>query len=389
MKNSARPPRPRRLMLALYVASAALVTVQQAMLGHSNNLSIFRSASLNLLAGRDLYAAHPEQHLDFYKYSPTFALLFAPLAYLPFALAFLCWSLLNGLLLWYALDRLLPERQATIALALLYLEVLLALQYGQSNALVAALMILGFVAFEGRRQLGAALSITVGAAVKLFPLAGLSLAALYPRRLRFGAIAVGVLAAAVVLPLVVIPPADLLAQYRSWHAIEAKDTLLRGYSLMHYVHAWFGVNWPNWPQQAAGTALLLLPLALRSDRWEALEFRRLFLCSLLVYSVLFNHASESPSFVVAYAGIVIWYVSSPPSPLRTAVMALTLLVMVVHDVDVVPRWVKYDILVPYRIKGIPGLVAWFVMQWELLVTARSTRRVDPDSFSPPPSRAGA
>ena len=389
MKNSARPPRPRRLMLALYVASAALVTVQQAMLGHSNNLSIFRSASLNLLAGRDLYAAHPEQHLDFYKYSPTFALLFAPLAYLPFALAFLCWSLLNGLLLWYALDRLLPERQATIALALLYLEVLLALQYGQSNALVAALMILGFVAFEGRRQLGAALSITVGAAVKLFPLAGLSLAALYPRRLRFGAIAVGVLAAAVVLPLVVIPPADLLAQYRSWHAIEAKDTLLRGYSLMHYVHSWLGVNWPNWPQQAAGTALLLLPLALRSDRWEALEFRRLFLCSLLVYSVLFNHASESPSFVVAYAGIVIWYVGSPPNPLRTALMALTLLVMVVHDVDVVPRWVKYDILVPYRIKGIPGLVAWFVMQWELLVTARSTPRVDPDSFSPPPSRAGA
>ena len=389
MKNSARAPRPRRLVLALYVASAALVTVQQALLGHSNNLSIFRSASLNLLAGRDLYAAHPEQHLDFYKYSPTFALLFAPLAYLPFALAFLCWSLLNGLLLWYALDRLLPERQATIALALLYLEVLLALQYGQSNALVAALMILGFVAFEGRRQLGAALSITVGAAVKLFPLAGLSLAALYPRRPRFGAIAVGVLAVAVVLPLVVIPPADLLAQYRSWHAIEAKDTLLRGYSLMHYVHAWFGVNWPNWPQQAAGTALLLLPLALRSDRWEALEFRRLFLCSLLVYSVLFNHASESPSFVVAYAGIVIWYVSSPPSPLRTAVMALTLLVMVVHDVDVVPRWVKYDILVTYRIKGIPGLVAWFVMQWELLVTARSTPRVDPDSFSPPPSGAGA
>src|SRR6266704_1317734 len=32
-------------------------------LGHSNNLNIFRSASRNLFAGRDLYAAHPEQHL--------------------------------------------------------------------------------------------------------------------------------------------------------------------------------------------------------------------------------------------------------------------------------------------------------------------------------------
>ena len=357
--------RPRRLVLALYVASAAFVTVQQAVLGHSNNLSIFRSASRNLFAGRDLYAAHPEQHFDFYKYSPTFALLFAPLAYLPFALAFLCWSLLNGLLLWYALDRLLPARPATIALALLYLEVLLTLQYGQSNALVAALMILAFVAFEGRRQLGAALSITLGAAVKLFPLAALSFAVFYPRRIRFGAIFIAVLVAAVALPLVALPAGELLAQYRSWHAIEGRDALLRGYSLMHYTHAWLGVDWPNWPQQTAGTALLLLPLALRSDRWASLEFRRLFLCSLLVYSVLFNHASESPSFIVAYTGIVIWYASSPPSRLRTAIMALTLLVMVVHDVDLVPRWVKYDILVPYRIKGIPCLVAWFVMQWEL------------------------
>src|SRR2546425_7506173 len=108
--------RPRRLLLALHLASVALVTVQQAVLGRSNNFRVFRSASLNLFAGRDLYAAHPEQHFDFYKYSPTFALLFAPLAYLPFALAFLCWSLLNGLLLWYALDRLLPERPATLAL---------------------------------------------------------------------------------------------------------------------------------------------------------------------------------------------------------------------------------------------------------------------------------
>src|SRR6266853_1628069 len=174
--------RPRRLLLALYLASAALVTVQQAILGHSNNLSIFRAASLNLFAGRDLYAAHPEQHFDFYKYSPTFALLFAPLAYLPFALAFL------------------------------YLEVLLALQYGQSNALVAALMILAFIAFEGRRQLGAALSITGGAAIKLFPLAALSLAIFYPRLLRFAAIFTAVLAIAVLLPLVAVSPAELLAQ---------------------------------------------------------------------------------------------------------------------------------------------------------------------------------
>ncbi|HEV2751835.1 MAG TPA: glycosyltransferase family 87 protein [Gemmatimonadales bacterium] len=368
-RASSTEARPNRIVLALYVVTAVLVTLQQAVHGHSNNLSIFRTATYNLLSGQDLYAAHPGQHFDFYKYSPTFALLFLPFAYLPFALSFLCWTLLNALLFWYAVNRLLPGRQATVVLVLLYLEVLLTLQYGQSNALVAALMILAFVALEHGRPAGAATSITLGAAVKLFPLAGASLAALYPRRARFAGIFVATLAVAVALPLLVTTPETLVAQYHSWRAIEAQDALRRGYSMTHYLHAWLGLDWPNWPVQIAGTLLLVLPIAVRWDRRNSEAFRRTFLCSLLVYAVLFNHASEPPTFIVAYAGIVIWYVSSPPSRVRTAVMALTLLVMLVADVDVFPHSFKQEILVPYRIRGIPTLIAWIVMQWELLLDA--------------------
>ena len=362
----------RRWLLALYVGSAALVTLQQAVLGRSNNFRVFRSASLNLFAGRDLYAAHPEQHFDFYKYSPTFALLFAPLAYLPFALAFLCWSLLNALLLWYALDRLLPERPATVALALVYLEVLFAMQYGQSNALVAALLILAFVALEQGRQGRAAALVGVDAFIKIFPLAGLSFALFHPRRARFALLAAAALVGLALLPLAVVPPHELATQYRSWRATEAADALQghRGYALMQYLYMWLGADWPNWPVQLAGTTLLLLPLALGRRRWDDAAFRRLFLGTLLVYLVLFNHQSERATFVIAYTGIAIWYASAPTERLRTAVMALTLLVMVVHDVDIVPRWVKNEILIPYRIKGIPCLVAWLVMEWQLFVTAR-------------------
>jgi len=362
----------RRWLLALYVGSAALVTLQQAVLGRSNNFRVFRSASLNLFAGRDLYAAHPEQHFDFYKYSPTFALLFAPLAYLPFALAYLCWSLLNALLLWYALDRLLPERPATVALALVYLEVLFSMQYGQSNALVAALLILAFVALEQGRQGRAAALLGVDAFIKIFPLAGLSFALFHPRRARFALLAAAALVGLALLPLAVVPPHELATQYRSWRATEAADALQghRGYALMQYLYMWLGADWPNWPVQLAGTTLLLLPLALGRRRWDDAAFRRLFLGTLLVYLVLFNHQSERATFVVAYTGIAIWYASAPTERLRTAVMTLTLLVMVVHDVDIVPRWVKNEILIPYRIKGIPCLVAWLVMEWQLFVTAR-------------------
>jgi hypothetical protein len=89
-RASSTEARPNRIVLALYVVTALLVTIQQAVHGHSNNLSIFRTATSNLLAGQDLYAPHPGRHFDFYKYSPTFALLFLPFAYLPFALSFLC-----------------------------------------------------------------------------------------------------------------------------------------------------------------------------------------------------------------------------------------------------------------------------------------------------------
>ncbi|OLC08533.1 MAG: hypothetical protein AUH42_01185 [Gemmatimonadetes bacterium 13_1_40CM_70_11] len=356
---------PRRWLLALYVVSALLVTIQQVAWHRHNNFDVFRAASANLVAGRDLYAAHPDQHFDYYKYSPSFAALFLPFAELPLAAALFTWNALNALLLCFALARLLPQRQANLALALVYVEALLAMQYAQSNSLVAALMILAFVALEEGKQLGAALATALGACIKLFPLAALALAAFHPRKLRYGVTFAVVLGALAALPLVLVPPHQLVAQYGSWRAIEALDTLNRGYSVMQYLYQWLGADWPTWPVQLAGTAVFLLPLvrgpACRGDP----DFRRLFLCSLLVYVLLFNHQSERATFVIAFAGVCIWYVSSPPSRLRTTLLLVTLLVMVLHDVDVVPRWVKSDVLIPYRVKGIPYLVVWAVMQAEL------------------------
>jgi len=361
--------RARRWLLALYATSAVLVTIQKGVLTHSNNFAVFRWAAVNLLAGTDLYAAHPGQHVDFYKYSPTFALLFLPFAWLPFALALLAWNLLNALLFYYAVLRLLPGRPGVSALALVYLELLLSMQYTQSNALVTASLILAFLAFERGRQLGAAAWIALGTFIKLFPLAGVALAVFHPRRGRFALILAGLAVALAALPLVVVSPDALAAQYRSWRAIEAADTLNRGYSLMQYLYMWFGADWPNWPVQLAGTVLLLLPLALGRRRWREYHFRLRFFCSLLVYVVLFNHQSETATFVIAFTGIAIWYVSSERTAWRTAVVAAMLLAMLLHDVEIVPLWVKDQIFVPHRLKGIPCVVAWFAIQVELFATA--------------------
>ena len=128
----------------------------------------------------------------------------------------------------------------------------------------------------------------------------------------------------------------------------------------------FGVDWPNWPVQLAGTALLMLPLA-KWQNWQFAEFRLRFLCALLVYMVIFNHQSESPSFVIAVTGIAIWFAISPRSWWRTTLMVLTILVVSISSTDITPKSWQRDIFVHYRLKTIPCTLAWLAMMWELFI----------------------
>ena len=82
------------LIALLWVGAIVVATVQQGVASQNNNFRIFRAATRHLFAGLDLYAAYPAEQFDFYKYSPTFALLFAPFAYVPFAPAMLLWIVL-------------------------------------------------------------------------------------------------------------------------------------------------------------------------------------------------------------------------------------------------------------------------------------------------------
>jgi hypothetical protein len=288
--------------------------------------------------------------------------------------ALVLWDGLNVLLLVYALRKVLPGPSATFALALVYFEVVRTTQRSQSNALVTALVILAAVALQQRRQLTASAAIATGALVKLFPLAAASLAICHPKRKRFALTFIAVLIALVALPLLFVPPRELLAQYASWRHLEKLDALTRAGpgggapygGVMEQLRMWFGVDWPNWPIQVAGTLVLLLPMAVRwRDRGEA-DFQLRFLASLLVYMVIFNHRSESPSFVIAVSGIAIWYVSSPRTRLHTALMALTIVVVSLSSTEITPHELGERIFVRYHLKTTPCFLAWLVMQAELL-----------------------
>jgi hypothetical protein len=372
--SSITTSRALQWLLALYLLSAVAVGLQRTLISTENNFLIFRAAFDHLIAGQDLYAAYPAVHADYFKYSPTFALLFAPFALLPLVPGYVLWALVCAGAVFAGVARLLPPRQAAIALAVCWLAVVGDMQRAQSNALCAGLMLLGWAAFERERQWPAAASIIAGAFVKIFPAAALAGAVFHRRKFRFALIVLAVIVIGVALPLVAVSWDSLAAQYHSWHAIETRDAApLARYGtggadlyagLMGQFRVWFGVQWPFWPTQLAGLALLLAPLFRGPASWTA-RFRTQFIASILVFCVLFNHQAESPSYSIAMIGVAVWFAVSERAWWRTALMAACLIIVNLASTDLLPRALYQAYYVKYLLKTVPLIPLWMVMQAEL------------------------
>jgi Glycosyltransferase family 87 len=368
--------RALRWLLVLYLVSAVAVALQRTLISKENNFLIFRAAFGHLIARQDLYAAYPSLHADFFKYSPTFALLFAPFALLPLVPGYILWASVCAIVIFAGIVRALPPRQAALALALSWLAVVGDLQRSQSNVLCAGLMLLGWAWLEREADWRSSMAIAIATFVKIFPVLAVIGALFHPRRIRFCVIFAVVMIVVAALPLLVVPPASLFTQYRSWLAIETRDAMPLGRygtggadlyaGIMGQFRVWFGVQWPHWPTQIAGLLVLLSPILRRRRDLEDRHFRLLFVASLLVFCVLFNHQAESPSYSIAMIGTAIWYAVSKKTPWRTALMVVSFVIVNLGSTDLMPRAWYTNWYVPYLVKTIPLIPVWIVMQAELL-----------------------
>jgi hypothetical protein len=104
----------------------------------------YYDAGTRLNAGLPLYQqAADTNQADFYRYPPLLAIVFRPLALLPFAAAAAIWeSVLIGLFVWTVI-RLRPTRWTLVVLGMLALPTAWSLAIGQAQVAVTFLMALG------------------------------------------------------------------------------------------------------------------------------------------------------------------------------------------------------------------------------------------------------
>jgi hypothetical protein len=307
----------RRSLFAVYVACGIAASSISYVLGQSKNLFVFRHASEGLLLGRDLYAGG---FIDYFKYSPTFALLFVPFALAPAWLAAVLWGVINFAVAFFGVDAAVPDdRTKRTVLAAALPGILLSTDGDQANLLVAGAMLLAFAWFERNRSgLGAA-AVAFGALVKIFPIAALLFALFDRDRERRSFRILVALGIGLVTPLLVLSPTALAAQYASWGRLVGTDTWCRSWSLITVAH---DIGFPTRAVYAFGGLTLLGTLLFGIAKNGDAVFRRRFAASVLIACVLFSHRAEYCTFVISAIGVALWYAMGPKMPLRRALLVV-------------------------------------------------------------------
>jgi hypothetical protein len=325
-----------RLVLAVWAGIVLVICARVLLSPRANSVyPIFAEAGRRWLAGEGLY---PEPggplNLDRFRYSPLVAALFAPLGLLPNGVGGCLWRLLNaavylGAFTWWC-RAVLPGgwtlsagRAAALWLLLVPLSVG-SLNNGQSNPLVAGLLLAAVAGVAHRRWNLAAACVAGACLFKGYPLAvGLLLAAVYPRRFapRLGL----TLAVGLALPLVLQRPAFVLGQYGEWlQALGADDRAAVPVSNC-YRDLWMLCRMARVPltregylvlQLATGAGAALLCVAGRRAGWS----RRVLLTGLLslgtCWMILCGPATESSTYillapVLAWAVLTAWEGAGP------------------------------------------------------------------------------
>lgn len=328
---------------------------------HYNNYVIFKSSFHHLQNNQDLYCLHLDEHWDLFKYTPTFAAFFGIFAYMPDWLGLNMWNLLNVLLLVlavYYLPQPMDRYKKGLLLVICAIELLTSIQNAQSNAIIAGLTVLAFGLLENKKYLCATLCIVASTYIKLFGIVGFALFLLYPKKLRSALYSLMWAVVLFAIPLIFVGWEQYNFLLSSFISMLGSDhDASYGYSVLGWLHTWFGWNGNKFTIVGIGTLLFMLPFAATKE-YDNFTFKAKILSSLLIWIVIFNHKAESPTFIIAMVGVAIWFILSEKNWANCILFTLAFVFTTLSPTDIFPRSFRENIVNPYCLKGVACILVW-------------------------------
>jgi len=337
-----------------------------------NNYLLFEGIIRHIGQGQNIYWDYWWEYDDANHYGPSFLVVIAPFSILhPIAGCFL-WVMANAAILWYAVRRLpLETKQQNAILLFCLVELSTSLSNVQFNPMLAAWFILSWVWLREGKLIRSAALTALGFLIKLYGIAGLAFVVATRKPWRFALGFVLSLLVFFAFPALFTDPAFVWQTYLDWfeslQVKHAKNLNLADTDLSQDIGApglmrrMFGFPafrdiWMLAPA-ALAMGIPLLRLWLRKPL-PALGYNIPAL--LMVSVVIFSSSAESATYIVAIAGIALWYFSLPAERQRRLwwLAAAVLLISSLSSTDLYPSWVRKEIIWPYAVKALPVTIAW-------------------------------
>lgn len=340
----------------------------------SNNYLIFKYVYYHIIDHINLYIRDASLYDDCNHYGPLFSLVIAP---------FLIWPDLVGALLFcgvmttiFALSiNYLPLNwKSKIAIYLITANDLFITTLGcETNTLITALIIGAFVAINKEKDFWAACFIMFGFFIKLYSIVGIIFILFSKHRLLFIGSLLFWSVIFFLLPITITSPEFLFQSYIDWYRslieknIENANSLLQDLSVMGMMRRISGDReLPNIIILIPAMFLFALQL-LKYRLFNNINYRLLILASVLLFTVLFSSGSESPTYIIAFTGVGIWF-TQQKYPYSKTVISLLILAIIFSSLstsDLLPHFIRVY-LKTYALKALPCLAIWIFIFFQIM-----------------------
>jgi hypothetical protein len=363
-------------IISLWMIITLISVIKQLVIGKFNNYKIYKNVYFHTIEKLPLYKEYPLEYFDHNHYGPVFSLVIAPFALLPDYLGLPLWGLFNaGILAWAITQLPLKSTQINAVLWICFQELLTALLGLQFNPMMTAIIILSFVYIEKAKDFWSAFFIVLGVFVKLYGIVGLAFFFFSKNKIKF---ILSLLFWSIVLftlPMLISSPEYIIQTYHEWFdrliLKNNENTGLDSYqdiSLMGMVRRIFqDSSISNLPFLIVGIILFGLQY-LRIKQYKEESFRLMLLASVLLFTVIFSSGSESPTYIIAFVGVAIWFVIQP-KPISKTYIGLFILALILTSFspsDLIPKFLKDNYIRPYALKALPCVLIWFSIVYEML-----------------------
>lgn len=359
----------QKTVYIIYFLTINAMNIASVVSGRMNVWKIFRYSFSHLRQHTDLYAAYPQEHFDLYLYSPSFPVMFTPFALLPNYIAYFLWNNMSMLLMPFVIFKLkgISVQKKCLICYIALLDMLTCLQGTQTNVMICVLMVLAFLSFENKNSWIAAFAIAAGFYIKIYPVLAASLFLLYPDKIKFifrFIVAMIILGA---LPLLFIRPPELVGLYHNWInelVLDQKDNMGK-ISLTGLMQSYFNISdFSKLIVQILGVLVFCL-MYIRQQLFKQYYYRLYFLCALLIWVTVFNHASEIYGYAIAIWGVGIWYTHQKSSRAMNVFICLFVFFATVLSIDPTPH-IILDYIYAHGLKSLPFFLIFCVIVWQML-----------------------